>query len=102
MAGVALTQSEMTFARRVKQYRQTKRWTQLGLADQLRLRGVSLDQAAVARIEKGQRRVLLIEALCLSQALGCPISELMRPVKCEQCSDLPPPGFTCQACGESG
>lgn len=99
MAGVGLTESELTFALRVKQCRQWRGWTQVGLADRLRVHGVNLDQAAIARIEKGKRRVLMIEALRLAQALETPVSQLLNAVTCDHCKDQPPAGFACPKCG---
>jgi transcriptional regulator with XRE-family HTH domain len=50
------------------------------------------------RIKQGHGIALAIAAR-IADVLGKPLSELLTQVKCEACRDMPPPGFTCNACG---
>lgn len=53
--------------------------SQRALADKLRGRGISVDQAAITRMETGQREPKLIEALQISDFLDFDVSTLERP-----------------------
>ncbi len=54
---------------RVHQARQMERITQAELAARLQLRGMKIDRAGVAKIERGLRQVSDVELVILSNAL---------------------------------
>ena len=55
---------------------QRTRVTQEDLAGRLAVSGISIDRSAIARIEKGERHVLDIEALAIAKAFRVPIEQL--------------------------
>jgi hypothetical protein len=63
------------------------------------LSGASWDQATIARIEKGARRIHLNDAFLLAAIFGHQIEDLLEGLSCEECKDFPPEGFTCTHCG---
>lgn len=92
--------AEQVFGQRILQVRKSRGWSQTKLADWMRAEGVSLTRLSVAGIEAGERRIRLNEAVAAAGALGLPLADLLKPVDCAACSDVPPPGFTCQTCGK--
>lgn len=60
-------------------------WTQKDLSDQMRRHGFRWGQSTVARVETGQRPLLLTEAACLADLLG-----IERGAFWERLSDEPP------------
>lgn len=58
--------------------RKAKGITQSDLADKVQAAGVSLDRAAIAKIETGRRAVLDYELVALSRCLRCSISTLIE------------------------
>jgi transcriptional regulator with XRE-family HTH domain len=59
-----------TIGKELKWFRKGRRWTQQELSERLAQLGVTLDQSAIARIERGERAVSLDEAMVLALALG--------------------------------
>lgn len=53
------------------------------------------------RLKEGDGIALAIAAR-VADALGKPLSDLLVPVSCGTCRDLPPQGFTCRKCGTDG
>jgi transcriptional regulator with XRE-family HTH domain len=99
---MSMTDVETTFAMRLRQYREANGWTQMQLANKVSVfAGRPVDQATIARIEKGTRHISLDDAIHLANALSMRIEDLLVAVKCDTCKDLPPVGFICQACGAS-
>ena len=85
MSAAGIGHREMAFARCVREFRIAFGWTQVRLAEEVRLRGVTLHPTAITRIESGQRRVSLDEAVALADALIISLSGLLQPqVSCEQ------------------
>ncbi|WP_405056990.1 helix-turn-helix domain-containing protein [Kribbella sp. NBC_01505] len=91
---------ERTFAIRFRQRREARGWSQAIVASKL----ASMfcrpeDQALIARVEKGKRRIHLEDAHQLAFLIGADIKDLLTPVECEVCNDFPPAGYSCQTCG---
>jgi transcriptional regulator with XRE-family HTH domain len=64
-------------------------------------------QQTVTRVEAGRRMIRLSEAMAAASILGIDLGAFAagNPVPrqaCVNCSDGPPAGFTCNACGRSG
>lgn len=62
--------------KRIMDARRAAQMTQVDLADVL-----DLDRSAIARIENGNRKVDSLELYALSEAVGCPVEELLEPQK---------------------
>lgn len=58
------------FGRQVRQARELLRWSQAELAEHLAKLGVTMHQATIARLEGGERRVSVDDAMALAAALG--------------------------------
>jgi transcriptional regulator with XRE-family HTH domain len=70
----AASRPREVFARRVKEVRTRRGWTQQELADRMALFGWPIDRATIARTEGLAREVSLEEALAICVALGvCPL-----------------------------
>lgn len=93
--------TEATFALRMRQRREGLGMSQKSLAHGMSIERGWIEQSAIARIEKGQRRVTLTDALALTKALDCTLDDLLTPVNCEACKDNPPAGYACQTCGST-
>lgn len=59
-------------------YRTTRGWTQSGLADLIKARGLSLAQQTIAKIEAGTRPLKLAEAVVLAEVLGVKVDDLLE------------------------
>jgi ribosome-binding protein aMBF1 (putative translation factor) len=92
---------EQVFAKRMRQVRERRGWSQAKLADWMRTYGVDLHSTAITRIERGERSISLNEASAVAAALGVLLVELLQEVQCEACGDAPPAGFACKSCGAS-
>lgn len=64
----------------MKEARLASRLTQRALADQLHEQGVSVDQAAIARMESGSREPRLSEAVVIARLLGLNLAGFDDPV----------------------
>jgi transcriptional regulator with XRE-family HTH domain len=63
--------AEEAFGAQVRLAREARDWSQEALASHLRYAsGVSVDQAAIARLERGKRAIRLNEASALARVLG--------------------------------
>jgi transcriptional regulator with XRE-family HTH domain len=69
-----------TFAKRVREVRERRGWTQQQLADRLRELGVPIDRTKVNRVETGARAVSIDDALAIAAALGVSPSVLFFPL----------------------
>jgi transcriptional regulator with XRE-family HTH domain len=69
-----------TFARRVREVRERRGWTQQQLAERLRELGVPIDRTKVNRVETGARAVSVDDALAIAAALGVSPSVLFFPL----------------------
>jgi transcriptional regulator with XRE-family HTH domain len=75
------------FARRLRQAREARHWTQQELVDQLAVLGYQMDRATIAQIESGARRngvtrsenITLNEVVALSMALGVALIHMVVP-----------------------
>lgn len=75
-----ITSPGTAFARRLKQARERRRWTQHRLARELTSIGWHVDRAQVAKIESQDRRVSLDEAIMIAWVLSLPPAYLYLPV----------------------
>jgi len=64
--------------RRLREYREDRKWSQRRLAEVLGANGLKLDPSAITRIERGQRDIKLHEATALASALRVKIDELVK------------------------
>ncbi len=71
------------FVARLPHVRQARGLSALQLASMAAERGSSLDRAAISKIENGARRVLLVDALVLCDALDVPLTGMLseEPVR---------------------
>ncbi|HME03342.1 MAG TPA: helix-turn-helix domain-containing protein [Solirubrobacteraceae bacterium] len=69
------------FARRLREARNARRWTQQDLADAVDKLGAPMDRTVLARLEKGQREVRLDELVALAAALDVAIVHLILPIE---------------------
>lgn len=90
---------EEIFAQRMRGLRMARGWTQVVLADWMRMEGVDLHRSAVIGIEAGRRHIRLEEAHAIAKALRVSLSDMTTAPKCDTCYDAPPEGFTCRSCG---
>ena len=70
---------EQWFRTAVRDIRKRRGWSQGRLVDELRALGGDLDQSQLSRIESGDRRVSLDEALAIATALGVSPVHLFVP-----------------------
>jgi transcriptional regulator with XRE-family HTH domain len=68
------------FARRLREARSARGWTQQYLADRLIEMGVKMDRTAIARVERGQREVRLEELVAIAAALDVALVYLLFPI----------------------
>lgn len=54
-------------------------WSAQRLADQVVAEGGDLSRQAISKIENGDRKVSLVEAIQLSAALGVPLADFASP-----------------------
>lgn len=64
--------------KRLREYREDRKWSQRRLAEVLEAHGLKLDPSAITRIELGQRDIKLHEAKALASALRVKIDELVK------------------------
>jgi transcriptional regulator with XRE-family HTH domain len=64
------------FAKRLREMREERGWSQAKLSRRVTELGYRLDKAAMSRIEGGQRTVTLEDAVALAAALGVPLPAL--------------------------
>lgn len=69
------------FARRLREARNARRWTQQDLVGRLAELDAAMDRTVLARIEKGQRDVRLEEAVALAAALDVALVNLILPIE---------------------
>lgn len=78
--------------KRVKRLRTWRGWS---LRDLAAKSGVALNSCS--RAERGFA-LTLVNTVNLAAALGVEPSALVAPLKCRNCLDIPPAGFTCNGC----
>lgn len=66
-----------TFARRVREEREARDWTQADLVAALAGHEGAVDQSALSRLESGARSVKITEAVALSAALQVSLADLL-------------------------
>lgn len=93
--------AESTFAMRIRQHRLERGWSQAELASRMSKLSGAWDQATIARIEKGARRIQLNDAFLMAAMFGKQVEDLLDEMQCEACQDFPPAGYACQTCGTS-
>ncbi len=68
------------FARRMRRYREKRRWSQEDLARELTVAGWKVDRTQIARIESRHRGIALDEALMIAWVLSVPPALLYLPL----------------------
>lgn len=71
------SQFDFDFGRRIADARKRADLSQRWLAEQLGKRGLSLDSAALSRMENGKRSPKLEEAVAIADILGLPLSDML-------------------------
>jgi transcriptional regulator with XRE-family HTH domain len=69
------------FTRRLREARTRRGWTQAELAKRVTALGHSLDKTAVTKLEGGNRKVTLDDAVALAAALDVPVLSLLLPAE---------------------
>jgi transcriptional regulator with XRE-family HTH domain len=70
-------------ARRLREVRDDRHWTQQQLSDELTRLGKPMDRTTVAKVEKGSRQARADELVALAAALDCAVVDLLLPVENE-------------------
>jgi transcriptional regulator with XRE-family HTH domain len=65
------------FARRIREEREQRGWSQAELSRRVTALGHPLDKDAMSKIERGERKVSLDDAVALAAALGVPLPALL-------------------------
>ncbi len=74
------TEAEANFVQHMREEREKRRWTQERLARELRHRTrVALHPTGIARLETGDKRLLLKEAVAIADTLGLTLQEMVEP-----------------------
>lgn len=100
--------AERQFAVVMREAREARGLPQGQFAGEMARRGCpGWVQQTVTRVETGRRMVRLSEAMAAASILGIDLGAFAlgdpAPYQaCANCSDEPPAGFTCNACGKSG
>ena len=86
-----MTQSpEQTFSQRLREAREAQGISQRQMVDRLAELGLATNQAAIARIERGTRKVSLDEAVAISAALDVALVNLFLPIEGDEPVQLTP------------
>ena len=83
MPNAAQNTPESVFRRRLKEAREEARMSQRDLVQRLDAIGLSLNQSAIARIERGERHVSLDEAIAIAAVLDAAPIHLFLPIEGE-------------------
>lgn len=72
------------------------------LSDRMTELGHPVARTVIANLENGRRSQVSIDHVVIAaQALGTTVDALLtEPVCCPSCKGEPPPGFTCNICGQ--
>jgi transcriptional regulator with XRE-family HTH domain len=88
--------------RTVRKLRKDRGLTAAQLAGLMCDVGYSISRTALAQAESGQRKEVSIDWVwAVSSALNVPIKNIIYGPDCTKCSDAPPPGYSCNACGKA-
>jgi transcriptional regulator with XRE-family HTH domain len=72
------------------------------ISDRLAQHGHIASRSALSNLESGRMQSVTLDvSVGIADILGVPLVEMLAAV-CEQCVGMPPPGFTCNACGTAG
>lgn len=82
------TAHDQVFARRLRALREVAQLTQRQLADQMTVAGYRMHQTTIAKIEAGDRPVVIGEAVCFASIIGVDLADLVKePVPVEPVDD---------------
>lgn len=86
--------------RRIRALRHRHGMSAQALADLMTQHGYPVLRSAIALAENGRRHEISVDWLAAAaQALNVSITTLWHGPACLQCSDSPPGGYSCNACG---
>jgi transcriptional regulator with XRE-family HTH domain len=87
---------------RIRDIRKRRDMTVADLAERMTKAGYKTDRTLIAHAERGIRREISVDWLmAAAEVLNVPPASLLGKPSCEQCYDVPPPGFACTKCGSS-
>lgn len=87
---------------RIRAIRKQRGITAEELAEAMTRAGYRVDRPLITRAEIGMRKEISVDWLmAAAEALDVPPASLLGRPSCEQCLDVPPPGFSCTTCGTS-
>jgi hypothetical protein len=80
------------------------------LAEKITATGVRVNHSGISCIEQGRigsatdrfPAVTVDQLMAFAQVFGCTAERLLAEVTCVRCNGAPPPGFTCNECGQTG
>jgi transcriptional regulator with XRE-family HTH domain len=78
------------FARRLREARDERVWTQQDLSDALDALGAPMDRTTIAKLEKQQREVRLDELIAIAAALDVAVLHLILPIEGDDAVRLAP------------
>jgi len=89
---------------RMTELRKARKWSALHLSRELAAVGVDLPRTIIANLENGRRQAITVDELAgLGAVFGVEPWSLTSPdMRCPHCWDSPPPGFSCNVCGNVG
>lgn len=81
--------AEQVFAKRLREIRTARKWSQATLATEIGTQqGIKLDATAITRIERGQRRIYLAEARAIAGVLGTSVDAMCETGPAADIRDL--------------
>lgn len=87
---------------RVRRLRKDRRISAQQLADRMNQLGYTTSRGGIARAETGDRREISVDWLFAAcNALGVPMTSVLYGPNCTVCHDVPPHGYSCNACGKA-
>lgn len=87
---------------RMRRYRLERGWSVQKLADAITAAGYRVERSVLANQEAGRKQTVPVDLVVIAAlVLDIPVQHLLADAPCRHCQDAPPPGFTCNSCGEA-